>query len=176
MSKTNAAVVIAYDKGYRVTPAGVVVNRVGKIRKLQIKSKGNDKRFTFTVNTGGGEIYPVMVHQLVAYQKFGRSTFEKGIVVRHLDGDSFNNKAENIALGSISENAFDRLPEDRQAHARKAGKAASPHTDEFWKTIKEEHASGVSYKKLRAKYGISLSTLSYQLSKTGKYITLENRK
>ncbi len=175
MTKTNQAVIVAFEKGYRVTPSGAVVNRHGKIRKCSVKSRKTDKRFVFSVCLHPKESFPVPVHKLVAYQKFGLATFNFGVVVRHLDGNAFNNNEINIALGSFSDNTFDRPARDRQLHAQKAGKASSPHTDEFWAKVKNDYASGLGYKKLRIKYGLSLSTLSYQLSKIGKYITLENR-
>lgn len=63
---------------------------------------------------------------------------------------------------------MDRRAEARKISAQIAGKAASKYTDDFWVKIKSDYESGLSYKKLRKKYGVPLGTLSYQLSSTAK--------
>ena len=105
-SKRTIALETAYDKGYRVvegeviTPSGTVLALVGR------------KYLRFSTMTVNG-IYPVPVHRLVAYQKYGEKLFEKGICVRHLDGDAFNNLPNNIAIGTYRDNAMDIPVEDR---------------------------------------------------------------
>lgn len=175
MTKTDKAVLTAYQKGYRVSPNGGVTSPLGKVRKCSIRTRKGYTRLSFTVALGDRTAYPAPVHRLAAFQKFGVECFCDGVVVRHLDGNPLNNSLNNIAIGSLSDNARDRPVLDRQLHAQKAGKQASPYSDTFWTKIRKEYNSGVGYKKLRAKYGVSLSTLSYQLSKTAKYLTLSNR-
>ena len=43
-----------------------------------------------------------------------------GDVVRHLDGDKENNRAENLAWGTDSENMIDQVRHGNHLHARKA--------------------------------------------------------
>jgi hypothetical protein len=169
MNKSNRLLKAAFERGYRVNERGEVVSPKGRVRKPQqhLKKCGYCVAI-FTVDDREGTSYPLRVHRLLAYQMFGDRVFEPGIEVRHLDGNSLNNTPENIALGTPSQNALDRPPIDRRLHASVAGKAQSPHTDETWAAVRADRAAGMGYKKLRAKYGIGLSTLSFQLSKTAK--------
>lgn len=164
----------AHQRGYRVMADGAVENPSGRRLKLTHQESIRLRYFKFNIKTPEGS-KPVTVHKLQAFQKFGDSVFAPGVVVRHLDGDSLNNQLENIGIGTITDNAMDRDPVARSMHAQKAGKAMSPYSDEMWDSIRNDHASGLGYKKLRTKYGIGLSTLSFQLSKTAKWRTLANR-
>lgn len=175
MSKTDDATRLAFEKGYRVLPDGSVQSARGKVRKLLLTMCGKYPRLTFTIALKDRTVFPVGVHRLAALQKFGESCFADGICVRHADGNSLNNSLDNILIGTISDNMLDRTTEDRQVHAQRAGKAASRHSDELWERVRNDHRSGLGYKKLRDKYGISISTLSYQLSSTGKRIQLDRR-
>jgi HNH endonuclease len=172
MSNNNNAIRVAFRKGYRVTDEGSVVNAVGGNRKAQTRKT---LRQVFNVGVGGGKRHPVYVHKLQAYQKFGEAIFEPGIVVRHLDGNPLNNRPENIAIGTISDNVMDRDPLERQLHAQKGNRGTGIADEETWLQIKKDHDEGLGYKKLRKKYGVSLASLSYRLSKTSAYRLLENR-
>jgi hypothetical protein len=147
---------------------GRVTNAVGRERKCQIGGRSPDRRYVFTVSLADGKKYPVMVHKLQAFQKFGEAMFEPGILVRHLDEDSLNNRPDNIALGTSTDNAMDRQPLVRKLHAQKAGRTASRHSEEFWQKVTAEYEAGDGYKVLGKRYGLSPGTLSYRLSKTGK--------
>ncbi len=174
MSKVTDAIRAAAAKGYSVTVEGEVLNRLGKKRKLQIKRRGPYLLYVFNIGWDDGS-FPIPVHRLAAFLKFGEPALVERVQTRHLDGDSLNNRPGNIDLGSGTDNAMDRLPADRQAHAQKAGRAASRHTDETWAAVRADYALGMGYKKLRTKYGIPLGTLSYNLSKTGAKVQLANR-
>ncbi len=158
---------------------GSVCNAIGKTRKLQITKSGTGQNpipyYVFNVGIGNSKRYPVKVHRLLAFQLFGEDALKNSIHTRHLDGNSLNNTPQNIRLGTGSENAMDRCPKERRLHAQKASRSASRHTDETWAEVRADHKAGLGYKKLKLKYGISPSSLSYQLSKTGKYRTLTNR-
>ena len=175
MTKSDTAIVTAFSKGYRTDGEGRVMNKRGRFRKCAVKRRGNDARFTFTVALNDGTVFPIPVHRFVAYQKYKDKSFAEGIVVRHLDGDAFNNRPENIAIGTVSDNAFDRPKEDRQLHAQKGLRGRGKASEEVWEQIKADHACGMGYKKLRQKCGVSLSSLSYRLSTTSQYRLLDNR-
>jgi len=160
MTKIQQAVVIAAKKGYWVSPAGDVFSPKGKKRKLVTKVTGKDARIIFSI-TAFGKSFPVPVHRLVAYQLFGDAAFTAPCV-RHLDGDSLNNRPENIALGTHRENALDRTPEDRAAHAKHA---ASFNIAYDWAEVEKDHAAGLGFKKLSAKYGMSVGTLSHHFNR-----------
>ena len=118
----------AYEKGYRVDEKGVVYSPTGILRKVQIKNKKDDtrpcyKHFTISMPREGGRCFPkILVHQLQSYQKYGAAMFDPALVVRHLDGDSLNNKESNIALGTQSDNMLDQPKEKRIALAKNANR------------------------------------------------------
>ncbi len=175
MSKANDATRIAFRKGYRVTEDGTVVNALGRARVVQIKNPDTDPRCVFNVGIGDGQRFPVMVHKLQAYQKFGEAMFAPGILVRHLDEDSLNNRPGNIELGTPVDNAMDRSDSARQLHAQNGLRGRGKIDETTWATIAEDHAAGMGYKLLRKKYGVSLGTLSYRLSQNAAYRLLEHR-
>jgi hypothetical protein len=109
----------------------------------------------------------VHIHKIVAYMKYG-SEYVDSILVRHLDGNKENNSFSNIAIGSHSDNSMDRDRDSRRKSAQIGGKSASRYSDGFWESIRLEHQAGSSYKSLRKRHGIPISTLSYQLTKVGK--------
>ncbi len=165
MSKGNEVTKLAHLKGYRVQDDGTVIGLNGNIRSLTLAGRQECRYSVFNTNLGSHGNFPVRVHRLAAYQKFGEAVFQPGIVVRHLDGNPLNNRTENIAIGTQSDNAMDRPEKDRRDHA---SKGAQKFTPEFIQQIKEDHQSGLGYRKLQQKYGIARSTLSYYLSKTAK--------
>lgn len=172
-SKNSAAVEAAFFKGYRVV-SGVVISPHGKPRAVVtgVSRKGRPVYESFNVGVGGGNRRKVLVHRLAAYQKFGAAALAPGVVVHHLDGNSLNNHEDNIEIGSATDNALDRDPEDRKLHAAKGNQR---YSEEFIQQLREEHASGLGYKKLRAKYGMSLSMLSYYLSPSAKRTSFNHK-
>lgn len=54
-----------------------------------------------------GNTVEVKVHRLQAFKKFGYEMFGEGIVVRHLNNFSLDNSVDNIAIGTIQDNAND---------------------------------------------------------------------
>jgi len=167
-TKTKEAVVIAYQKGYRVLPDG----RVARIRSLKERGREGARYLCFNVGVGSHQVYPVEVHRLAAVQKFGEEVFLEADCVRHLDGDSFNNRLENIELGSVLDNIMDRSASARQAHAKRASEKLSRKD---WDAIDADRDRGYSYKELTEKYGVSKGSLSYRYSQTGVRRRLENR-
>jgi hypothetical protein len=171
-SKQITAIKEAYNKGYRVQADGSVLSPTGIVRKLTYQKNENRNpylKFNIKLSIAGWSItYPVSVHKLAAYQKYGEAYLADGQVARHLDGDPHNNSLDNIVIGSISENSLDIPEHKRKALAKKAGSINRRFTDEEVAAIRKDHASGLGYKKLEKKWNTSRSTLSYFLSKTGK--------
>jgi hypothetical protein len=164
MSKTAEMVKLAHSKGYRVTPDGVVLSPFGKVRKLQQVGRKKCPYYAFTLATEDAA-FPVPVHKLVAFQKFGEDAFLPGFHTRHLDGNSMNNREENIQMGTGTDNALDRPEAERRAHAAKGNRK---HSLDFIAKIRKEHSSGASYRELSERHGVGKSTLSYYLSQIGK--------
>jgi hypothetical protein len=170
-TKTAAAVKLAYRKGYRVLDNGEVEAASGKIRQPVLSGTRDHRRHVINIRCNG-TARPVPVHQLAAYQKFGEAAFMASEHVRHLNGDCFDNRPENIALGTASANMMDRDPAERRAHAIKASTA---NKRQDWAEIDADRASGMGYTKLSKKYGVSKGTLAYRYSKTAKYRRMKNR-
>ena len=159
-SKTASMVRLAFEKGYRVID-GRVFSPAGKERRCSFRAN----YYTFTISTADHKSYPVRVHQLVAFQKFGAPALTQGVHIRHLDDNSRNNFESNIGLGTPTQNALDRPAKARSQHA---AKGRQEYSEEDIEKLKTDHALGLGYKKLRKKYGIPLATLSYYLSKSAK--------
>lgn len=166
LSALQQRVVAASELGYTVTRDGVVLNPKGMPRKTYTRKYGGRGSVylpyaAFSVRVASGNPKDVLVHRLVAYQKFGVAAFQEGIVVRHLDGDSLNNASENIAIGTHQQNALDRDPEVRRAHAQHAAMHRRKLTSEKFAEFHADREAGMSMNALAVKYGIAKSTVSY---------------
>lgn len=116
ITSKRKAVIDAFNKGYRVVDNNVQYN--GKIRKLDIKQKkdnGISKYASFGVRDLDGKRVQIQVQHLAAYQKYKNffieetNINEEKMVVMHKDGDTLNNRLENIYLGTRYEVAKERL-------------------------------------------------------------------
>ncbi|NBW23729.1 MAG: hypothetical protein EBR82_88870, partial [Caulobacteraceae bacterium] len=165
---STEAIKIAYFKGYRVANNGSVISPHGKIRKctLSTPSSCGSSYFRFNVGIGNKKVYPIYVHRLIAYQKFGDRIFEEEIEVRHLDGNSTNNNISNIELGTKSDNEMDRK-KNIQSYISSILKRRK-YPESLIESIKRDYKNGLGYRKLNKKYSIPISTLSYYLSNKSK--------
>lgn len=146
---------------------GGVISPSGRSRKLDLDKHGYP-RFSVKFNSSPTGL---PVHRLAAYQKFGEAMFEDGIQVRHLDGDPANNKLENIAVGTQSENMLDRPREVRIAHGRLSGRARSRLSDQDVIDIRQKFSKGAPLSQIMREYGIAKSTASYiKNRKTYRYL------
>jgi len=112
---TTKATIEATERGYRVDDDGNVLNPQGVQLKTWPDTRGY-LRFSLSTETkkvGNRKIY---VHQLAAYQKFGRIVFAHGVEVRHLDNNHLNNSTSNLSYGSSSENEMDKLQRSTHLH------------------------------------------------------------
>ncbi len=105
------------DMGYFVDKEGNAwSSKYGKKRKLKLSISNNKgyKSYRFVVSSGTYSRWSVKVHRFQAYQKFGDVIFEKGIQVRHLNGNSLDNSWDNIEIGTTKQNHDDRTVEERK--------------------------------------------------------------
>ena len=106
------------------------VSNLGRVRSLERLSRGGRRiggRDLKLVRGSGGYLQvnlygasgprAMLVHRLVL-AAFGGAPGE-GMQARHLDGDQSNNRADNLAWGTSSENIRDQLRHGTQANARK---------------------------------------------------------
>ena len=168
LSKTNRALIEAYNKGYRITKKGDVIGLRG--RKLSPRIRYGYKQFCTRFESG--ERYIVNYHRLQAYQKFGDKMFREGIVVRHLDGSSLNNSWDNIAIGTESDNSMDKDPQVRKKVATIASRKMQNNIRSYEERclIYEDLKNGIPYSEITNKHNISSKgTLSFMKNKSEEY-------
>ena len=148
---------IAYEKGYRVIGSDVVSHK-GKILKLKpIKSYPR-----FNIKNGIKKL-DVIVHRLVAYQKFGDliySTNDGDVCIRHLDGDKSNFCESNIDIGSRKENTNDRPKDEILAHCLKISSDRRLFVDDDIIRIRFMRDAGESLKVISELFCVSISSIS----------------
>jgi len=159
----------ASERGYFVNEDGDVISPTGKKRKPQpyknsAKKGGYYYRFTISI-PGSRKRTTITFHQLAAYQKFGAMALAKGVLVRHLDGNSENNRPDNLVLGNESDNAMDQCPKIRKARAKHAASHLKRLNDIQVASLRRDRAAGATLKVLCAKYGIAKSTCSYIINR-----------
>ena len=159
LSKSNKIVVYACEKGYRVSKDGDVISPEGSVRKLWIKTNGYYGFSIYYKNDKKSR--DLLVHQLQAYQLFGKKIFNKDVEIRHLDGNTLNNKAENLSFGNRHDNIMDIPLKKRSRMAKNAGRANSSLTKSDVKDIRSlREEQGYTYKQLIEKYPMSKSTVA----------------
>ena len=96
---------------------------------------------------------------MIAFLKFGEDSMAEGVVTRHLNGDGLDNRWENIAIGTQSDNMYDRDKVERVRHAKVAARAHRRFTDTEVEKILRRKAGGWTYKRLSKVYGGSRGLL-----------------
>ena len=100
-------------------------------------------------------VRPVGVHQMVLDAFLGARPL--GCVSRHLDGNPKNNRPENLAYGTHSDNARDRIAHGRYAAGERHHNAKL--TDRQAGEIKALRAEGRKVKDLALTYRVSVSVI-----------------
>lgn len=155
LSKNNQSLVVAFERGYRMDKQGNLINPKQKIVKGFI-----DSGYRRTNIRYDGGSYKLLFHKFQAYQQSKEKVFEKGIVVRHLNGDSLDNSDANIKIGTILENHMDMTPEQRSERSKRT------HSNWDHDMVMADRAAGLSYGKIMKKYGIkSQGTIAYIVKK-----------
>lgn len=110
MTKRDKGIKNFFEKGYTIDSKGIVYNK--KFEKLKLTEESG--YYYITIRIPDSKIpVKIRIHRLQAYKKFGDKIFEKGIVVRHLNGNSKNNCYDNIEIGTQSENMYDKSINER---------------------------------------------------------------
>lgn len=164
MSQLNDALLSAYQRGYRVNDEGVLLKPSGEVactlKQKATRGKGYLRSGCLHVPGHKRKLW-FYVHRLAAYQWFGEVIFRPGIQVRHLNDDSFDNRRENIAIGSQSENMQDKPHKVRVAIGRNGAKHLRALSQKEAQSLIDERKSGASYSTLMKKYGIAKGTVSH---------------
>lgn len=156
---------LAFIKGYTVTKEGILLNRNGKQVRGKIKSKKQDY-YSFDIRVGPrkeNKKVHCMIHRLQAYQKYGDSVYEDNIVVRHLNGDRYDNSYDNILIGTHKDNKND-IP--KELISINCGHISRKYSKDTVENIRKDYKEGLSYSNIMSKYNISSKgTLHYIIHK-----------
>ena len=145
---------LALIKGYTVTKEGILLNRNGIQVKGRIKDRKRDY-YNFDIRIGPrkeNKKVHCMIHRLQAYQKFGDKIYEKGIVVRHLNGDRYDNSYDNIDIGTNKDNKND-IP--KELVSINCGQISRQYSNETIESIRKDYKKGIRYSNIMIKYNIS---------------------
>ena len=163
LSNNNEAIKYAVGRGYHFDCQDRLIGPYGKQIKLAYDKNGYPR---ITVKPKGFKSpIPIRIHRLKAYFLFGDKIFEKGLEVRHLNGNTRDYSDKNIVLGTKTENSFDRPVQERISHALKAAKMTRKLSENDVKEIIMKHHLGRSLRQLSKEYGASKSTMSYVINK-----------
>lgn len=161
MSKARRIIETAYARGYRVTKNGVLVSSSGYKPKLMIGSNGY-LYHTISIRKEKNRSCKFHIHRYVAYCKYKEVIFDKGLQVRHLNGNLKDNSWDNIRIGTCSENMMDKSPEVRKQSALNAAKKLRKLTDAEVRDIRFfSNSCTYSYQQLAERYKVSKSTIAY---------------
>ena len=115
---------------------GRKINRKGKI----LKPYARDGRHLKARLSKSGEQKKFYVHRLLVESFHGE--IPQGSIIRHLNGDPTDNRSENLAIGSQSENYFDSVQHGTRRNSRKSkcirGHDYSAHSLTRWDSRKQE--------------------------------------
>jgi len=153
---------IAYERGYRVTKDGDLLNPKGK-KIGSISTRGYEGTGIW-IDKKQQKLY---THRLQSYQKYGNKLYEDGIVVRHLNGNSLDNSFNNIAIGTYRDNTMDIPKEIRIKSTYAAAKTSIKYNKEFVLKLREEYKVIKSYAELGRKHNMPRSMV-WQLINTRK--------
>ena len=100
------AIEAAFAHGYTVDiEKGIVFGLYGQ----KLRPQGGDHPVVTlqTPGVGKGNESVIHIHCLIAYKKFGRKAFKRGLEIRHLNNDASNNRGMNISFGTRRQNMLD---------------------------------------------------------------------
>lgn len=108
-----------YGRRYKVSSLGRVSSEKRKVyygdhrnyrvepRKIKKQSAHHRKYFRVTLTNEQGKATQITVHRLMAWAFIGKQ--EKGVEVRHINGDCLDNRIENLCYGTKSDNMRDAI-------------------------------------------------------------------
>ena len=154
-----------YESQYQVSDQGRVRTLKRTLRSASVEALENSVMKFGYENHGGrrqvtlckhGKIKRFLVHRLVLLAFTGPAPEDKP-VARHLNGDYLDNRPENLAWGTMQENANDAARHGTRAKGEQLKQSALTETQ-----VREIRAARglISQKELAQKYGISQVAVS----------------
>lgn len=130
----------------------------GRILKLGVHPQG----YRSVILSGRGKRKTVLVHALVLGAFIGQCP--PGNEGRHLNGVRSDNRLENLAWGTSSENEYDKLKTGTMQHGSRNGHAKLSEKDVL--DIRQRNANGESQRALAVAYGVSQPQISRLITGT----------
>lgn len=146
----NKNEIYAFNKGYRITKEGVLINKLGN--KVKGYNKNGYNYYKLRRNDDYKKYNEFKFSRLQAYQKYGNNIYKKGTVVRHLNGIRDDDSWDNIAIGTQSENMMDK-PKDVRMRASLIAASYNRKYDVI--KVREYYNKVKSYRKTQKHFGIS---------------------
>lgn len=145
------------DEGWREVAAypGYWVHRTGRVWSDLVGRiiKGSERGRYRSIKFPNGK--HCFIHRLVCEAFHGPSA--PGLEVRHLDGNRYNNAANNLAWGTKRENEEDRLRHGQTPRAEKNPNAKLTQAQvEQMRIIRND--TGASYRELGRQFGVNNAT------------------
>lgn len=161
MSFETNALILAFEKGYRVSIDGThVVSPIGRRLNGSFRDKNSKKKYrTFCIKSEGSP-RNVAFSRLQAYQKFGTMILDPSMEARHLNENSEDNSYDNIGIGTGSQNQMDQPEEVRKAHALHAASFRRRFSSEQIEDMKKMKLEGICLRLIGEKYGIGKGHVS----------------
>jgi len=148
---------IAVKRGYIVSEEGVLYNPKGN--KIGSIHNSGYHRTNIRINKKETNL---MAHRLQAYQKYGDILYNKGVMVRHYNGNKLDNSWGNILIGNNSQNQLDIPKNIRIKRSLNSWKNTRKYDRD---EVIEYYNKVKSYKKTKEKFDISSSgTLHFILN------------
>lgn len=154
VSGADACLRKAFAAGYRATAEGVIVGPHGS--RPQLRAHHKTRYLSFSAP---GCRSPISVHRFIAFQLFGEPAMSAECV-RHLDDNRANNRSENIAYGTRSQNQFDIPDARRSLMGQRRNRGRRRFSDEQVREIRRRLVRGQSINSLRKFYGCSLGVIA----------------
>lgn len=157
-----------WREGYEVTTDGRVFSRLsGEWRELKpVLHEGYGR---VSIRVAPGSFKPFKIATIVCEVFHGPKPFD-GAVVRHLDGDRQNDSRDNLAWGSVSDNALDAVAHGTNRGRENGRKGAakligeqSQHAKLNWdkvRIIRKLRRKGWQLDQLAHEFNVTFSTIS----------------
>ena len=143
-----------YEGLYEISNQG----RFAALRKDgRFYRKLNDKTHYLSVSVKSIDGKPqksFYIHTLVAHVFI--QPRPDGLVVRHLDGNRYNNKVENLAYGTNSQNVADSV---KHGIYKGSNNGRSIINESGAKAIKHLYANGITHKLLSESFGVTVQAI-----------------
>ncbi len=140
-SRNAKSIRALYKSGWRVE------------KSFLVSPNGDTFEPSFTCDGYPYFLMRVLLHQLVAFQKFGEAAISQGVVVRHKDGNPRNGSPDNLQIGSHKDNMQDSMKMGRTCGGKlKFSKAQAEE-------VRKRYLSGMTTVELAPEYGCCPATI-----------------